>query len=69
MRKVELSLQERRRGRKTTFFNAKEGRDDFRKTDILTRFPEPYAIQYCQQFDNFKNVADFFEYAVKLMRR
>ena len=24
---------------------------------------------YCQQFDNFKNVADFFEFAAKLMRR
>ena len=31
MRKVELSLQERRRGRKKPFFNGKEGRDDFRK--------------------------------------
>ena len=29
--KVELSLQERRRGRKNSFFNGKEGRDDFRK--------------------------------------
>ena len=28
--KVELSLQERRRGRKNSFFNGKEGRDDFR---------------------------------------
>ena len=39
------------------------------KTDIRSRFPEPYASMYCQQFDNFKNVADFFEFAVKLMRR
>ena len=39
------------------------------KTDIRTRFPEPYASMYCQQFDNFKNVADFFEFAAKLMRR
>ena len=30
--KVELSLQERRRGRKDDFFNGKEERDDFRKT-------------------------------------
>ena len=37
--------------------------------DIRTRFPEPYASMYCQQFDNFKNVADFFEFAAKLMRR
>lgn len=37
------------------------------KTDIRQRFPEPYASMYCQQFDNKKNVADFFEYAVKLM--
>lgn len=39
------------------------------KVDIRTRFPEPYASMYCQQFDNFKNVADFFEFAAKLMRR
>ena len=39
------------------------------KADIHSRFPEPYASMYCQQFDNFKNVADFFEFALKLMRR
>ena len=39
------------------------------KADIRQRFPEPYASMYCQQFDNLKNVADFFEYAVKLMRQ
>lgn len=39
------------------------------KADIRSRFPEPTAILYCQQFDNFKNVADFFDFAVKLMRR
>ena len=27
------------------------------KADIRNRFPEPYASIYCQQFDNFKNVA------------
>lgn len=35
------------------------------KADIRQRFPEPYASMYCQQFDNLKNVGDFFEYAVK----
>lgn len=39
------------------------------KANIRSRFPEPYASMYCQQFDNFKNVADFFEFAAKLMRR
>lgn len=39
------------------------------KADICSRFPEPYVSMYCQEFDNFKNVADFFEYAAKLMRR
>ena len=39
------------------------------KSDIRQRFPEPYASMYCQQFDNFKNVAYFFEFAAKLMRR
>ena len=39
------------------------------KADIRSRFPEPYASIYCQQFDDLKNVADFFEFAAKLMRR
>ena len=39
------------------------------KADIRSRFPEPYASMYCYQFDNFKNVADFFEFAARLMRR
>lgn len=39
------------------------------KADIRSRFPEPYASMYCQQFDNFKSVADFFEFAARLMRR
>ena len=38
------------------------------KADIRQRFPEPYASMYCQQFDDFKTVADFFEFAAKLMR-
>ena len=39
------------------------------KADIRSRFLEPYASIYCQQFDDFKNVADFLEFAAKLMRR
>ena len=39
------------------------------KVDIRRRFPKPYASIYCQQFDDFKNVADFLEFAAKLMRR
>ena len=39
------------------------------KANIRSRFPEPYASMYCQQFDDFNNVADFFEFAAKLMRR
>ena len=39
------------------------------KADIRSRFPEPYASMYCQQFDNFKTIADFFEFAAKLMKR
>ena len=39
------------------------------KADIRSRFPELYASMYCQQFDDFKNVADFLEFAAKLMRR
>lgn len=33
------------------------------KADIRSRFPEPYSSMYCQQFDDFKNVADFLEFA------
>ena len=39
------------------------------KADIHSRFPEPYVSMYCQEFDKFKNVADFFEFAAKLMRK
>lgn len=39
------------------------------KADIRSRFLELYASMYCQQFDDFKNIADFFEFAAKLMRR
>ena len=39
------------------------------KADIRSRFPEPYASMYCQQFNNHKNVADFFEYAANSMRK
>lgn len=38
------------------------------KTDIRSRFPEPYASMYCQQFDTFKNVADFFDFVAKITR-
>lgn len=39
------------------------------KADIRQRLLEPYASMYCQQFEDFKNVADFLEFAAKLMRR
>ena len=39
------------------------------KADIRSRFSEPYASMFCQQFDDFKNIADFFEFAAKIMRR
>lgn len=48
---------------------AKEALASMIKADIRSSFPEPYASMYCQQFDDFKNVADFFELAAKLMRR
>ena len=38
------------------------------KADIRSRFPEPYASIYCQQFDDFKNVADFFDASPELQR-
>mgnify|MGYP007038493319 CR=1 FL=1 len=38
------------------------------KADIRSRFLEPYSCMYCQQFDDFKNVADFFEFAAKNSR-
>lgn len=39
------------------------------KADIRNRFSEPYASMYCLQFGDFKNVADFFGFAAKIMRR
>ena len=47
----------------------KEALANMIKADIRSRFPEPYASMYCQHFDDFKNVADFLEFAAKLMRR
>ena len=47
----------------------KEALANMIKADMRQRFPEPYASMYCQQFDNFKNVADFFEFAARLMKR
>ena len=45
VRKVELSLQERRRGRKNSFFNGKEGRDDFRTPTLLFHhIPKEQAV-------------------------
>ena len=44
---------------------AKEALASMIKADIRSRFPEPYTSMYCQQFDDFKNVADFFEFAAK----
>ena len=41
--KVELSLQERRRGRKN-FFNGKEGRVGYRKADMITPVGEASII-------------------------
>ena len=38
------------------------------KADIRSRFPEPYASMYCQQFDDFKNVLDFFDHIIKQMK-
>lgn len=38
------------------------------KADIRSRFPEPYASMYCLQFDDFKTVEDFFEFAAKMMK-
>ena len=47
----------------------KEALANMIKADIRNRFHEPYASMYCQQFDNFKTIADFLEFAAKLMRR
>ena len=55
----------------TEFLKAytKEALASMIKADIRSRFPEPYASIYCKQFDDFNNVADFLEFAAKLMRR
>lgn len=38
------------------------------KADIRQRFPEPQANMYCKQFDDFKNVLDFFDHIIKQMK-
>ena len=38
------------------------------KADIRQRFPEPQASLYCKQFDDFKNVLEFFDYIIKQMK-
>ena len=38
------------------------------KADIRQRFPEPQASLYCKQFDDFKNVLDFFDHTIKQMK-
>ena len=51
--KVELSLQERRRGRKVSFFNGKEGRVGFRKTPHLFSDEEHFLemeVDFLQPF-------------------
>ena len=47
----------------------KEALTSMIKADIRQRFPEPYASMFCQQFDTFKNVVDFFEFAAKITRK
>ena len=47
----------------------KEALANMIKADMCSRFSEPYASIYCQQFDDLKNVANFFEFAAKIMRR
>ena len=46
----------------------KEALANMIKADIRSRFPESYACMFCQRFDTFKNVADFFEFAAKITR-
>ena len=38
------------------------------KADIRQRFSEPQASLYCKQFDDFKNVLDFFDHIIKQMK-
>ena len=47
----------------------KEALASMTKVDIRSRFPEPYASMYYQQFEDYKNVADFFKKKKKMMRR
>ena len=36
------------------------------KADIRSRFPEPYANMYCQQFDDFK-YGETFDWSANLI--
>lgn len=46
----------------------KEAFANMTKADIRHRFPEPQASLYCKQFDDFKNVLDFFDHIIKQMK-
>lgn len=39
------------------------------KANIRSSVPEPYSSMYVKQFEDFKSLADFLEFAAKLMRR
>lgn len=39
------------------------------KVDMRSWFSEPYASLCRQQLDDFRNIADFFEFAAKTMSR
>ena len=43
----------------------KEAMSNMIKASIRQYFPEPFATQYCQKFDDFKMVLDLLEYKAK----
>lgn len=48
---------------------AKEALASMIKANIRSSVPEPYSSMYVKQFEDFKSLADFLEFAAKLMRR
>lgn len=48
------------------------GKDAFAnmiKANIRSSVPEPFASMYVKHFDDFKSLADYWEYVAKQMRR
>ena len=47
----------------------KEAKAEAVRYFIRQSYPEPYASEYCRQFDDAKSLVDFLEFMEKQMRK